>query len=203
MEATTQPTNTDAPVLVGQLCTVPGCHKPATQSYLWEWGEKGMCCDEHRFLLNQTSGTIARSIQFGLFNPGQSPPVERPERVALITRAVAAEAETEELRGRSLDMYRQNRELASQVQMLTVRDRDAQAQLAFAKEQKSELEKKLGARDAEHGALYDEVVRLRMLIPPPEGPSVIEGGAFEPLTAAQVQGVIDKTSGPPAPTKKK
>lgn len=40
------------------------CEKDATTHYVWEWGEEGFACDNHRAALQDTAKRVARSIVF-------------------------------------------------------------------------------------------------------------------------------------------
>ncbi len=154
-------------------CSTEGCTKPAVFAYAWEWGEKGVCCDEHRFLLTQTSEHLKRSVHFAPLQAAARASLTRDERTQLIAAKLSAESEIEDLKTRGLDLYRENTQLTSQLQSLTVRARETAAQLKDATAHIADLDAQLRKRDAEHGELTDEVSRLRTMAkfvdaPPPE-----------------------------------
>jgi len=140
-----------------------GCTKPAAFSYTWSWGETGVCCEEHQFLMNQTANQIERTIQFSPLVPAGPAPLERPERIRLKSEIYALEEESKDLKARGLEMYRLNERLTSQVQALTVRGRETEAQLRDASREIDRLTCELAKRDAEHGNMVDELDRLRTL----------------------------------------
>lgn len=158
-EATQPRTVADAP----PTCDQADCGKLAVFSYLWDWGQQGVCCAHHQLLLQQTSEPLNRKISFApLLAPGPVP-LARDERARLKGEVYAAEAEIEDLKGRGLDLYRENTKLSTQVQALTVRGRETEAQLRDASVRITQLEQQLQDKDAEHGNLVDEVERLRSL----------------------------------------
>lgn len=161
-----QVTETNQPRTVADApptCDQAGCGKPAVFTYLWDWGQQGVCCAHHQLLLQQTSEPLQRKVSFSpLLAPGPVP-MTRDERARLKGEVYAAEAEIEDLKGRGLDLYRENTKLATQVQALTVRGRESEAQLKDASVRITQLEQQLQDKDAEHGGLVDEVERLRTL----------------------------------------
>lgn len=174
MQTTTEKNDAAAAAVQVPLCDRPGCGQPALFSYVWEWGEKGLCCERHRFELNQTAGQISRTIQCTALDAGQPAPLLRDERTQLMAKALSAEAELEETKARGLDLYRQNTGLTQQVQSLTVRNREADAQLRDAKQRLADMGAQLERTTAELANTSDEVSRLRVLVPKadPEGATV-------------------------------
>lgn len=148
-----------------QLCSSPNCGEPAVFAYAWEWGEQGLCCSKHHFELNQAAGQLNRSIQCTPLAAGIAAPLERPERVQLMAKALAAEAELEEAKSRGLELYRQNTSLTQQVQALTTRNRESDAQLRDAKVGFTDMRAELERRQAEAANIHDELSRLRALVP--------------------------------------
>lgn len=153
---------TEAPPAGVPVCD-RGCTKPAAFSYAWSWGETGVCCTEHQFLMNQTANQIERTIQFSPLLPTGPAPLDRPERIRLKSEIYALEEESKDLKARGLEMYRLNERLTTQVQALTVRGRETEAQLRDASREIDRLQGELQKRDAEHGNLTDELDRLRTL----------------------------------------
>jgi len=139
------------------------CINPAAFSFTWAWGESGVCCAHHQFLMNQTANQIERTIQFAPLAAVGPAPLERPERIQLKSEIYALEAEASDLKLRGLEMYRLNERLTSQAQALTVRGRETEAQLRDASREIERLQVELAKRDAEHGDMVDELDRLRTL----------------------------------------
>lgn len=143
-------------------CDQPDCTRAAVYAYSWEWGEKGVCCETHRFTLNQTSEHLKRAVHFAPLQQNKAP-ITRDERTQLMAARLAAEAELEDVKTRGLDLYRENTNLTSQLQALTVRERETAAQLKDATATIQQLKDAAIRRDAELGQLSDEVSRLRTL----------------------------------------
>lgn len=147
-----------------QICDQPECKEPATHSYTWEWGESGVCCAKHQFTLQQTAQNIGRSITFAAISPGASPPLQREERVRLKAEALVLSEELGEAKARGLDLYRQNGLLTQQVQSLTVRGRESDAQLADALAKAAAADERLQKLEVENAELSNELSRLRVLV---------------------------------------
>lgn len=153
------------------LCDQPGCSEAATHSYVWEWGASGTCCSKHQQTLQQTSVSLARGIQFGVLTSAATAPLQREERVRLKAEALVLAEELAEGKQRGLELYRQNLLLTQQVQSLTVRKSEAEAQKKDAVADRDEMDRRLQVLEAENAALSDELGRLRVLVdmpPPPE-----------------------------------
>ena len=152
------------------LCDQPGCSAAATHSYTWEWGQTGTCCALHQTTLQQTSANLGRGITFGGLTSAASPPLQREERVRLKAEALVLGEELGEAKARGLEMYRQNTQLTAQVQALSVRNREAEAQKKDAVVARDEMDRRLQTLEAENAELTDELGRLRVLIDlPPTG----------------------------------
>ena len=138
--------------------------EPAIFSYVWDWGETGKCGARRAVELNQIATQTKRGVQLAPLRPGAQAPLERPERAKLKGEVYALEEELKETKQRGLELYRQNGLLAQQVQALSVRNREGDAQLTEARTaaQKAEAERDRFA--AEAGELSDEVSRLRILM---------------------------------------
>lgn len=102
----------------------------AIMRYQWSWGDTGVCSAKGQFLINQQAKNLKQSVTFAPLENAAAPPVERPERIALITRALAAEAERDEVNERNSRLYAANTELASQARQLRIRDEAAAAEIA-------------------------------------------------------------------------
>jgi hypothetical protein len=147
------------------LCDQSGTPEPATHSYVWEWGASGTCCASQVPILQQTANNLGRSITFGVITSAATPPLQREERVKLKAEAFVLAEELSEAKARGLDMYRQNTQLTAQVQSLTVRNREADAQKKDAIAARDEMDRRLQALEAENALLNDELGRLRVLVP--------------------------------------
>lgn len=139
------------------------CSSTAVFAYTWEWGEKGVCCATHQFLLQQTAGNLGRSVNFAPIASSVVVPMGRDERVKLKAEVYALEEEATDLRSRGSLLYQENTALTRQVQAATTRLREAERLLQESTDRTHELERRIEERDAEHGNLVDEVQRLRTL----------------------------------------
>jgi chromosome segregation ATPase len=146
------------------LCDQSSTPEPATHSYVWEWGASGTCCASQVPILQQTANNLGRSITFGVINSEATPPLQRDERVKLKAEAFVLAEELAEAKGRGLDMYRHNTQLTAQVQSLTLRNREAEAQKKDAIAAREEMDRRLQALEAENASLNDELGRLRVLV---------------------------------------
>lgn len=145
-----------------QMCD-RDCDEPAVFAYLWEWGEKGLCCAHHETLLQQTATNLNRTVRVHPLLAPAPAPLTRDQRTQLVARALVLEEELEEVKGRGLELYRQHEQLLKTNSMLSVREREAKAQLRDREAEVLALRGKLDERDAEHGELVDELERLRTL----------------------------------------
>lgn len=146
------------------LCDQSDTPEPATHSYVWEWGASGTCCARQVPILQQTANNLGRTIAFGVLTSAATPPLQRDERVKLKAEAFVAQEELAEAKARGLDMYRQNTQLTAQVQTLTVRNREADAQRKDAIAARDEMDRRVAALEAENASLNDELGRLRVLV---------------------------------------
>lgn len=148
-----------------QICGADGCSEPALYGYAWEWGETGVCCEKHRFLLQQAARNIKRSINFHPLAPMAPKPMTRDERTKLQAAVLVLQEELKEAKVRGGELYSTNTQLAAEVQRLTVRDREARAQVRDAAVELKAMSEELDRRTAEFGELSAEVQRLRALVP--------------------------------------
>src|SRR5215211_15893 len=111
-------------------CDEPGCGETAVFMYQWDWGKSGVSCARHAQLAQQIAGQISRNVVLSPLRPPESAPMQRDERTQLTARALVLEAELDEAKGRGLELYRANVALTQQVQTLTVRERELNAQLS-------------------------------------------------------------------------
>src|SRR6186713_2027563 len=93
--------------LPGPICDREGCSNPANATYAFDWGENGICCSTHQFLLKQTADQIFRGVQFLPLANLPPAPMARDERARLKGETYALTEELEEAKGRGLELYRQ------------------------------------------------------------------------------------------------
>ena len=152
-------TAADAP----PLCTDPDCGENAVFSYVWSWGKQGLACAKHASLLNQTATNLSQTVMVAPLATAAPAPLLRDERVRLTAEVMVGKEELLEAKARGLDLYRENVSLTRQIQALTVRGRESEAQLKDAAIEVERLRTELDKRDAEHGEMADELDRLRTL----------------------------------------
>lgn len=152
------------------LCswTKPGnvkCEEAATQTFRWEWGDEGKCCDGCATLVSQTSQNLNRSVSLKPIDASASAvvPLQRHERVTLIAARIAAEQELEEVMQRGAQLYQSNVDLTAQVQTHVMRARERDAQVAEKDEQIERLSTDLERRERELADATAELGRLRVL----------------------------------------
>jgi len=139
--------------------------------YSWDWGKQGVCCARHAQLAQQVAGQISRNVLLSPLRPPEAAPMLRDERTQLTAKALVLESELDEAKGRGLELYRANVQLTQQVQTLTIRERELNAQLKDRDARIGHLEGQLEERDTEHAELTEEIGRLRTLeafVRPPE-----------------------------------
>jgi hypothetical protein len=156
--------------MANEMCDQKDCNEPATHAYTWEWGQTGFVCAKHQVVLQQTAGQLERRINFAPINSDATPPMQREERVRLRAESLVLGEELAETKARGLDLYRQNTQLVAQVQSLTVRSREAEAQRKDAVIARDEMDQRLQKLETENANLSDELARVRVLIDlPPTG----------------------------------
>lgn len=151
-----------------KLCDQTDCKQPAALQYRWDWGTTGVCCQEHGLLLQQTAHNLSshdlkRNISLTSLESAPEAPLERSERTALIAGKLSAEAEADEIRKRSGELYQANVALTGDVQRLTLRLREADAQLVHVRKQMDQLDAKLKQREIDLGTVTDELQRMQTL----------------------------------------
>ena len=152
------------PVAVDEnICDRDGCGEPAVFAYQFDWGEAGKCCAKHATLLQQVANQIGRTVALHPLLPATNAPLTRDEKTQLVAKHLVLEQELEEVKARGLDLYRVNGDQARTIATLTLRDREAKAQLKDAAAQLVQLQGKLEEREAEHAELVAEIERLRSL----------------------------------------
>jgi hypothetical protein len=127
------------------ICDSEGCKQPATHTYTWDWGKSGVCCSTHQTTNAQLSGNLKRRVTFAAINPG---------------------AELAECKQRGLELYQENTKLVGQVQLLTVQNRELEAQARDAKGELGAVEKERDGLKVELANSNDELQRLRTIAKP-------------------------------------
>lgn len=145
-------------------CDRDNCGADATFSYAWEWGEKGYCCSLHATLLQQIAGQISRSVMIVPLQRTRPEPLQRDERTRLKATAFVLEEELTEAKNRGLELYRINGQLRGDVQLMKVRNAEADAQLKDAHAEINRLNNDLQKRELEHGEMALEIDRLKTLV---------------------------------------
>lgn len=169
------------------LCTWtrPGgvkCEEAATQSFRWEWGEEGKCCDACAPLVTQASQNLGRSVSIKPIDASAAvAPLTRHERTQLIAARLSAEAELEEVQQRGAQLYQSNVDLTAQVQTLRMREREHSTHIDEKDDQIARLSTDLDRRERELAEATAELQRLRLLAqfnpdrPRETEPSRVEG----------------------------
>lgn len=145
------------------VCTQPECREQASYAYRWAWGETGMCCATHRNALEQLSRNLKREIHFDRLETAPVAPMSRDERTRLKAAMLVAEEERDEAKQRAADLYKANAQLAQQLQALTVRQRESEAQLRDLSVQRDEAERQRDEAQAKWGDVSDELQRLKLI----------------------------------------
>ena len=153
----TQPIDT-GPVTCDQ------CTEPAVFSYSWDWGQTGVCCAKHQFVLNQKARHLKRHVAFTRLGPVQPAPVTRDERTRLIAAKLSAEAETGDVKLRALDLSQANEKLAQEVRRLTLLNGEQASQLKDARVTVDQLAKDRDAALHKLAESADELLRVRQLL---------------------------------------
>jgi hypothetical protein len=145
------------------VCDEPGCDEQATHSYTWDWGQSGVKCSKHAALLGQVAANLSRNVSVHPLQAIGPAPLTRDERIQLRVKAEVLGAELEDAKARGLELYRDNQALTRQVQTLTLRAREADAQIKDRDVKLTEMQGQLDERDAVHAEMADELDRLRTL----------------------------------------
>lgn len=139
------------------------CGAKAVFGYQWDWGEKGHCCAEHATLLQQIGTQISRGVTLHPLHDAAPAPLLRDERTKLKAAALVLEEELEEAKSRGLDLYRINTQLRGDVNLLKVRNAEADAQLKDARAEVELLTEELAKREREAATMALELDRLQSL----------------------------------------
>ena len=140
------------------------CTQQAVWTYLWEWGEGGVCCAEHGQLMQQMQEPLGRRVTLSQLAPAAPAALTRDERTLLIASKLSAEAEADDRKLRGLELYPENVKLTRQVQMQDLREKELRAQLKEHQKDIAELREQAAVRDTDHAEAVAELGRLRTLV---------------------------------------
>jgi len=146
------------------LCSWKDCKHAATHHFRWEWGDEGNVCESCIALMNQAADQLARKFITTPLNPAAESPLTRSERTQLIAARLSAEAEADEIKLRSHQLYTQNVDLSSQVQTLKMREREHAGQMDAKESENERLAEALEKRERELAEATNEVQRLTTLL---------------------------------------
>lgn len=137
--------------------------QPAIATYLWPWGETGLCSAKYQLELNQTAGNLSRTILFLPLADAQEAPMERSERTKLKAECLVLEEELSECKLRAVAMYQENVNLTAQVRSYAVNKRELEAQLSDVTIKAGRLEQSLVTAQAAQGEMVEELTQLRTI----------------------------------------
>lgn len=141
-------------------CCFDGCDSQALFSFVWAWGDNGVCCERHRFILGQQSQRLARAVTITPLDPGAPKPVTRDERIGYHARVMALEAELQELQGRGATLSEGVSELKRQLRTSEAQRAALESELQAHRERVEALSGSLAASEQAAGKAQGEVERL-------------------------------------------
>jgi len=162
-QANEQPETPAAAAQTVHLCTVDDCHEPAVAGYQWDWGERGVCCAKHQFLLRQKQPAIGRGLQFAVLPGATTSPMTRDERTRMHATVLTLEDELRDAKSRGLELYQSNTKLAEESRRLAARNRELEAQLKDMQHEMQALSDKHDTHLADLQDARDELNRAQRL----------------------------------------
>lgn len=141
-------------------CSFDGCTEEALFSYVWAWGENGVCCERHRFILGQQSQRLQRAVTITPLDPGAPKPVTRDERIGYHARVMALEAELQEVQGRGATLSEGVSELKRQLRTSEAQKAALESELQSHRERVADLSGNLAASQQAAAKAQGEVERL-------------------------------------------
>ena len=148
-------------------CTMThDCHEPAVASYVWPWGEEGLCCATHRPLLAQVEKNTKRRVSLAMLNPGAPLPMTHDERVAHHAQRLALEEELSEARARGVELHKAHQDLVRQLRTAQAQIGTLEAAAKVSDGNRAELERELARVRAELGHVVEDLQRERALNAP-------------------------------------
>lgn len=150
------------------ICTVDDCGEPAIASYVWAWGESGVCCARHQVILRQKAGQLKQSLQVTPLQPGAPAEETRDERIAKQAKLLTLEEELSEARDRGMQLYRQVESLQQQGRVQTLKIQEMEAQLRDLGNQLEKARIANGELRQQAARENDELQQLRALAKAPD-----------------------------------
>lgn len=172
-------------------CEVGDCADIALVSFSWDWGQTGKCCAAHQSEFVQKQDALGRRVTFAPLQAASAAPLTRDQRTRLQAEVLVLKEEAEDLKARGTLLYQENVSLSKQLQALSVRSRENEAQLKDAAREIERLQVQLGERDAQFGEMTDELNRLRTIAKFSDT-TVVDGPAAPPQKAGKA---TSKTAG--------
>jgi septal ring factor EnvC (AmiA/AmiB activator) len=157
-------------------CSFESCEQEAMFSYVWAWGENGVCCERHRFILGQQSQRLARPVTVTPLDPGAPAPLRTDERIGFHARAMALQEELHEVQARSMKLHEGNEDLARQLRTMSAQKAVLESELQEHRERVGDLSNELVKSQQAAAAAGSELERLRVRLSHYEMP-----GTFPPL----------------------
>lgn len=121
-----------------QACSEPGCLKPAEFSYIWPWGDQGVCCGAHRLTLDQRARQQIKrgALQFSVLNPNAAPAITRDERTQLKARIYTLEEEAKDWAARCERLNQHAQQASDSLGRATTREFALTQELAEVKRER-------------------------------------------------------------------
>jgi chromosome segregation ATPase len=107
--------------------------------------------------------SLSRGLSLAPLGNAAPVPLTRDERTQLIAAKLSAEAEADEIKQRSAQLYQQNVDLTNQVQTLTLQRREANGTIKELTRDLEACRTELDTKTAELADALDEVQRLTTL----------------------------------------
>lgn len=153
-------------------CSFEGCTGEALFGYVWAWGDSGVCCERHRFILGQQSQRLGRAVTITSLDPGAPKPVTRDERIGYQARILALEEELQDVHARGLTLHEHGTELGRQLRTLTAQNQTLESELQAHRERVAGLDQELADTRTAHAKAGAEVLRLERLLAAYELPDI-------------------------------
>lgn len=141
------------------------CREDAISSYVFGWGDDGLCCPVHQVEVGQVATNLNQTVQINPLTPGSPPPVTREQRIQAHATALALEEENAELRQNAMDLYHQLESFKQQVSTLSAQKTALEANLAEVKQALEKSRQEEGRLRQQAASENQELRRLRALVP--------------------------------------
>lgn len=149
---------------VAALCDVDGCQEPAQFSYLWDWGQTGLCCAHHALILRQKSGNLNRTVTIQSLVAPAPTAMTRDERIRMRAEVMTIQEDVAELKQRNLELYNANQELTRELRRMGTELSQLQDMLADARAEADQLTADKMTALADLGTRTAELVRLEAVL---------------------------------------